>query len=74
MITIIITYVWRAPDVFTKGHSSTSANVPKNLTADVFNKHFPLCVRIINRAENNCIIMNVLVFCVIFANKNLAGK
>ena len=41
MITIIITYAWRAPDVFTKGRSSTSADVPKNLTSDVFNKHLP---------------------------------
>ena len=32
--------VWRALDVFTKGHRSTSADVPKNLTANVFNNHF----------------------------------
>ena len=30
----------RALDVFTKGHRSTSADVPKNLTANVFNNHF----------------------------------
>ena len=32
--------MWRALDVFTKGHLSTSADVPKNLTANVFNNHF----------------------------------
>ena len=32
--------MWRALDVFTKGHRSTSADVPKNLTANVFNNHF----------------------------------
>ena len=32
--------VWRALAVFTKGHLSTSADVPKNLTANVFNNHF----------------------------------
>ena len=35
-----IVFVWRALDVFTKGHLSTSADVPKNLTANVFNNHF----------------------------------
>ena len=32
--------VWRALSVFTKGHHSTSADVPKNLIANVFNNHF----------------------------------
>ena len=32
--------MWRALDVFTKGHRSTSADIPKNLTANVFNNHF----------------------------------
>ena len=35
-----IASVWRALDVFTKGHRSKSAEVPKNLTANVFNNHF----------------------------------
>ena len=35
-----IAYEWRALNVFTKGHRSTSANIPKNLTAKVFNNHF----------------------------------
>ena len=35
-----ITYVWRALNVFTKGNRSTSADIPKNLTANVFNNHF----------------------------------
>ena len=35
-----IASVWRALDVFTKGHRSTSADVPKNLTANIFNNHF----------------------------------
>ena len=26
--------------MFTKGHRSTSADIPKNLTANVFNNHF----------------------------------
>ena len=32
-----IASVWRALNVFTKGHRSTSADIPKNLTANVFN-------------------------------------
>ena len=32
--------MWRALDVFTKGHRSKSAEVPKNLTANAFNNHF----------------------------------
>ena len=35
-----IVSVWRALNVFTKGHRSTSADIPKNLTANVFNNHF----------------------------------
>ena len=35
-----IASVWRALDVFTKGHRSTSADILKNLTANVFNNHF----------------------------------
>ena len=35
-----IAAVWRALDVFTKGHRSTSADIPKNLTANVFNNNF----------------------------------
>ena len=35
-----IASVWRALNVFTKGHRSTSADIPKNLTANVFNNHF----------------------------------
>ena len=35
-----IAAVWRALDVFTKGHRSTSAGVPKNLATNVFNNHF----------------------------------
>ena len=31
---------WRALNVFTKGHRSTSADIPKTLTANVFNNHF----------------------------------
>ena len=32
-----IASVWRALDVFTKGHRSTFADIPKNITANVFN-------------------------------------
>ena len=32
--------VWRALNVFTKRYRSTSADIPKNLTANVFNNHF----------------------------------
>ena len=35
-----IASVWRALNVFTKGYRSTSADIPKNLTANVFNNHF----------------------------------
>ena len=35
-----IASVWRVLYVFTKGHRSTAADVPKNLTANVFNNHF----------------------------------
>ena len=35
-----IASVWRALNVFTKGHRSTSADIPKNLAANVFNNHF----------------------------------
>ena len=35
-----IASVWRALNVFTKGHRSTSADIPKNLTAYVFSNHF----------------------------------
>ena len=35
-----IASVRRALGVFTKGHRSASADVLKNLTANVFNKHF----------------------------------
>ena len=35
-----IASVWRALSVFTKGHRFTSADIPKNLTANVFNNHF----------------------------------
>ena len=34
-----IASVWRALDVFTKGHRSTSADVPKHLTANISNNH-----------------------------------
>ena len=32
--------MWRAQGVFTKGPRSTSADVPKTLTGNVFNNHF----------------------------------
>ena len=35
-----ITYVWRALNVLTKGHRSTSADIQENPTANVFNNHF----------------------------------
>ena len=35
-----IVSVWSALNVFTKEHRSTSADIPKNLTANVFNNHF----------------------------------
>ena len=35
-----IAHVWRALNVFTKGHRSTSADNLKNLIANVFNNHF----------------------------------
>ena len=35
-----IASMWRALNVFTKGHRSTSADIPKNLTGNVFNNHF----------------------------------
>ena len=35
-----IASVWRALNVFTKGHRSTSADILKNLTANVFNNNF----------------------------------
>ena len=34
-----IASVWRALNVFTKVHRSTSADIPKNLTANDFNNH-----------------------------------
>ena len=37
---INIASVWRALNVFTKGHRSTSVDIPKNPTANVFNNHF----------------------------------
>ena len=45
-----IASVWRALN----GHRSTSADIPKNLTANVFNNHF-LSVSVINRTKNKCI-------------------
>ena len=35
-----IASVWRALNVLTKGHRSTSADIPENPTANVFNNHF----------------------------------
>ena len=35
-----IASVWRTLNVFTKGHRSTSADILKNLTANVFNNNF----------------------------------
>ena len=35
-----IASMWRALNAFTKEHRSTSADIPKNLTANVFNNHF----------------------------------
>ena len=35
-----IASVWRALNVLTKGHRSTSADIPKKLTANVFSNHF----------------------------------
>ena len=35
-----IASVWRAPNVFAKRHHTTSADIPKNLTANVSNNHF----------------------------------
>ena len=35
-----IASVWRVRNVFTKGHRSTSAEIKKNLSANVFNNHF----------------------------------
>ena len=35
-----IASVWRALNVFTKGHRSTSADILKYLTANIFNNHF----------------------------------
>ena len=37
---IALSSVWRTLDVFRKGHRSTSADVPKNLTANVFKRYF----------------------------------
>ncbi len=39
-LDINIASVWRALNVFTKGHRSTSADISKNLTANVFSNHF----------------------------------
>ena len=35
-----IVSVWSALNVFTKGHRSNSADIPKNLTANVFSNNF----------------------------------
>ena len=45
--------VWRVLNVFTKGHPSTSDDVHKNLTANVFNNHFlPLSESLIEPRTN----------------------
>ena len=64
-----IASVWCALDVFPKGHRSTYADVPKNLTAAVFNNHF-LSVSETRSSR----IMSAQVLYMISANKKLTGN
>ena len=63
---------WRALDVFTKGRRSISADVPKNLTANVFSNHF-LCVAesLRNREQ---LYMSAQIFHMIYTNKKTRGS
>ena len=62
-----IASVWRALGVFTKGYRSTSADVPRNLTANAFNNHFLSVSKSLTEPRKN-------VFYMISASKQLAGK
>ena len=63
-----IASLWRALDVFTKGHRSTSADVPKNLTANVFNNHF------LSVSESLTEPRTAQIFYMSSANKKTSGQ
>ena len=48
-----IASVWRALNVFTKRHRSTSADIPKNQTANVFNNHFLSVSELLTESRTN---------------------
>ena len=50
-----IASVWRALGVFTKGYRSTSADVPRNLTANAFNNHFLSVSKSLTEPRKKCI-------------------
>ena len=70
--------VWCALNVFTKGHCSTSVDIPKNLTANVFNNHLlsvsESLIDFIEQRTNVYIYMSAQILYMISANKKLAGK
>ena len=67
-----IASVWRALNVFTKGNRSTSADIPKNLTANVFNNHFLSVSE--SLTEPRATVYECSNLLMISANKKLAGK
>ena len=64
--------VWRALDVLAKGRRSISADVPKNLTANVFNNHFLCVTESLRNLEQ--LYMSARIFHMISANKKLEGQ
>ena len=64
--------VWRALDVLTNGRRSISADVPKNLTANVFNNHFLCVAESLRNHKQLC--MRARIFHMIYTNKKLEGQ
>ena len=71
-----ISTVWRALNVFTKGHRSASADVRKNLTANVFNHRLLSIAESLTEQRTTVSECPNLLhdFCKQKQNKKLAGK
>ena len=65
-----IASVWRALNVFTKGHRSTSADIPNNPAANVFNNHFLSVSESLIGEPQEQMYMSAQLFYMISASRN----
>ena len=66
--------VWWAVDVFPKAHRSTSADVPKNLTANVVSNHFLSIAESLTEPWTAVYYMSIQIFCMISAYKKTSQQ